>query len=240
MMNMCRRNFIIGFAASMLPSDGFASELPRIVITGHLGNIGQRLYTYYAERYRNGLEVIGIDKKDGAEFDLGRRHKRWISLLQNADVVFHLAASAGRGHEIMDYINDNFEATRILINEIGKLAKPPVFVFASSVSISQRSYGKPSEACGPDGIYGVSKVYGETLLASAASQRIVRSGVSIRIAWAPPEDWPPSSDNWTQSVRVGTKDLREKFDMAMRRPPGYSVIEMATRDLTASCNNDTL
>jgi len=98
-------------------------------------------------------------------------------LLENIDVVFHLAAQAGVrsswGEQFSIYTDNNILATQRLLEAIRSQARPPRIIYASSSSVyGDALYGKDDllqqplredARCQPVSPYGVSKLAAEEL-----------------------------------------------------------------------------
>jgi NAD dependent epimerase/dehydratase family len=102
---MATRRTFLGLAVSVLASQAYADQ--RIVVTGHLGNIGQRI----ADKL--GTPFVGIDKKNGRLQDLSYRDRdsEWPVMLNGARAVVHLAATANPFADKDDIYRNNIVAT---------------------------------------------------------------------------------------------------------------------------------
>jgi len=158
-----------------------ADKKIKALITGVAGFIGSHL----AERLlREGNIVVGVDKLS-PYYDPGLKWERVKKLseykgfcflkkdisrgldIKDIDCVFHLAAQPGvrkSWEDFEDYINDNINATRSLL-ELFKNTKVNKFIFASSSSV----YGngplpmRENQPLEPISPYGVTKMAAEKI-----------------------------------------------------------------------------
>ncbi len=213
---MATRRTFLGLAVSVLASQAYADQ--RIVVTGHLGNIGQRI----ADKL--GTPFVGIDKKNGRLQDLSYRDRdsEWPVMLNGARAVVHLAATANPFADKDDIYRNNIVATRNLLQEC--IARGvPRFVFASSTWADWQHYGNPKGSWTP---YARSKQQNESLLKDLALTGFLDLAV-LRIGVAPPDN-VVLNDDWLESVRNTTAELIREFRSALldgRR--GYTLIELA-------------
>jgi UDP-glucuronate 4-epimerase len=159
----------------------------RAIVTGAAGFIGSHL----ADRLlREGWEVRGIDRLAGyyepavkrSRLDRLGRHADFDaveadlnetdleSVLDGADVIFHLAAQPGArggwGAEFERYVRDNVLATQRLLEAAREVRALRRFVFASSSSVyGEADHYPTTESREPHPIspYGATKLVGEHL-----------------------------------------------------------------------------
>jgi UDP-glucose 4-epimerase len=158
----------------------------KIIVTGAAGFIGSHL----TERLLSeGHQVIGVDMFNKPEWNRFKRYNlRRIQqhhnfrlaeqnllemdlpeIVEDADVVFHLAAVAGVrqswGNDFEEYVNLNILATQRLL-EACKGTGIKKFIYASSSSVYGGSAGPTSEDAPlhPISPYGMSKLAGEHLV----------------------------------------------------------------------------
>lgn len=217
------RRVLIGAAASLAaPLAAAAVEAPGrlMVITGHLGNIGARLLPHYQPSWG----IIGIDKKQGPEFDLSVRNPAWTRLLAGAEIVIHLAATANPAADAADIYQNNVLATCNLVEEAIKAGVRRV-VFASSTNASPGRYGNPVGTYGPVTPYGASKLFGEALLENAVRENKLRCGSAVRVRWVPRPGTDTSNyPHWLQAMEWGDNAMQTHFDQAVTSVDGYSRI----------------
>lgn len=208
------RRVLIGAAASLaVPLAAAAIEVPGrlMVITGHLGNIGARLLPHYQPSWG----IIGIDKKQGPEFDLSLRNPAWTRLLTGVDTVIHLAATANPTAEATDIYQNNVLATCNLVEEAIK-AGVRRMVFASSTHASPGAYGNPAGTFAPVSPYGASKLFGEGLLYEAYRSVRIQAAI-VRVGWAPRPDLDTSKfPPWLQALHWDDLKLRNAFDQGVQ------------------------
>ena len=197
----------------------------KLIITGHRGNIGARLFEYYRGR---GFDVIGIDKRDGADFDIAVPEGRWVHCLSGASAIIHLAAIADENASEDVVQSNNVRATsNLLASAIA--AGVPRMVLASSTWTAPALYGNPVGSVKPVNAYGRSKVIGEVMLREAAAAGLI-AGVSVRIGAVTPEGANTKGiPDWIKSILCSDEDLRRDFDAALAPSSGYRMIEMVRK-----------
>lgn len=157
-----------------------------ILVTGAAGFIGSHLCEQLLEDNNN--KVIGVDGFIGSTTAAIKernttnlqKHTRfrferlnllkasWDSLLQNVDVIYHLAGMPGVrsswGYDFKHYIDHNILATQRLL-EACKDKPLSKFIYVSTSSVYGEKTGKVSEdaSTNPLSPYGVSKLTGEQL-----------------------------------------------------------------------------
>jgi nucleoside-diphosphate-sugar epimerase len=214
---MATRRTLLGLAVSVLASQAYADQ--RIVVTGHLGNIGQRI----ADKL--GMPFVGIDKKNGRLQDLSYRDRdsEWPAMLNGASAVVHLAATADAFADKDDIYRNNIVATWNLLQE--RIARGvPRFVFASSTWADWQHHRNPEGRWTP---YARSKQQNESVLKALALTGFLDLSV-LRIGVAPPDN-VVLNDDWSESVRNTTPELIREFRSALLDGSrGYTLIELAS------------
>jgi nucleoside-diphosphate-sugar epimerase len=165
----------------------------KILITGGGGFIGSRLAHALKSRHPEArirlLDIAfppGLDKKfECIAGDVAAPEVIAKALGADTDNVFHLAAVVSGGAEAdfdLGY-RVNLDGTRELLEACRKLAKPPKFVFASSVA----AFGgvlpevlDDSTTPAPQTSYGTQKVIGEYLVADFTRKGMI-DGRSLRL-----------------------------------------------------------
>jgi UDP-glucuronate 4-epimerase len=157
----------------------------KIIVTGAAGAIGSHL----CERLLSlGHEVVGIDaltpyynpeikKINAADVELAGGKINFIDLvtgdlgevLQDAEVIFHLAAQPGISATtpFKDYLNNNIIATHRLLEQAKSLATLKAFIHASTSSVyGAYANGPETSEPKPTSNYGVTKLAAEQLALS--------------------------------------------------------------------------
>lgn len=218
-MNIDRRSLLTGTAAMLLaPRTAGAAERRKMVITGHLGNIGARLLPYYRETW----DVVGIDKKEGPEFDLALPYTEsaWAKRLAGVHTIVHLAALAWPDGAPEPIYQNNVLATSNLIEAISHGGAHRI-VFASSTWACPVRVGNPVGSYAPVNPYGASKLFGEGLLENAARDRVVAASV-IRVGWVPRANADTSNAApWLQKILWRDAELFDAFDQGVNAAANF-------------------
>lgn len=163
----------------------------RVLVTGAAGFIGRALVERLTARPEVG-EVIALDLAEISLADPAVRTLRGdlaeIGRLLPArappDIVFHVAGITTQACEADPDLafRVNVEGTRHLLAWCRALARPPRFVFTSSVAVFGAGEVVVDEASrvGPASTYGTTKVMAEALVADATRRRDV-DGATLRL-----------------------------------------------------------
>jgi nucleoside-diphosphate-sugar epimerase len=201
--------------------EGLDEAPPVVLLTGAAGLIGKKLRAAWAGRF----EVIGLDidpKGDPAVVacDLAVWDEEWAGLLDEVDVVVHLAGNPDPEAGWPDLVGPNLDGVNHLFLAAANAGVPRI-VFASS----NHAMGGYREGEGviatdlparPDGAYGATKVVAERLGKALAELGGV-TFVSLRIGWVAsgePGDGPPP-DAWAWGMWLSERDLIELFTRAV-------------------------
>ena len=156
-------------------------ERRRLLITGATGFIGQHLVPALIERGHRVVAVVRhpvafgptIDQvliKDLADVD-------WKPLLQDIDVVIHLAAIAHRGSDVEEGLYDkiNRQATATLARATAGVGAKLIFVSSIAAQSSPASdlVLTENDPCLPSGAYGRSKLNAEIDIAASGGQYVI-------------------------------------------------------------------
>jgi nucleoside-diphosphate-sugar epimerase len=201
------------FSSLLLPGNAGRKAGGSVVLTGHLGNVGGRLLKCLRE---SDWTVHGIDMKDGPEFDLANSgpEARWPTVLKQADILIHLAATPGGRGLSEDVERNNFVALENVFNECCRCRHKKV-VFASSLLASPGRYGHPSNSILPINHYGWSKVFAESVAQNLASDTQTKF-TAIRLGYVPPDGTDLTQlDDWTRSVITSDRKLASAFLSAL-------------------------
>lgn len=132
----------------------------KVIITGSEGFIGRALSLVLQKR---GVEVIGIDRKNGQEAaDIAKY------MPDDIDIVFHLAAQTSVFNtDLIQIRKDNIDAFMAVVDACAKHPNKPKLVYASS------STANPPNTTS---LYGITKhfaeVYAQIYLPSATGARL--------------------------------------------------------------------
>ena len=176
----------------------------RIVITGGAGFLGTRLARAVLARgaltdargnARSVREIVLLDiapardigdaRVSVAAGDLADPALVERTLGNDTDTVFHLAAVvSGQAEADFDIgMRVNLDATRVLLERCRRLARPPKFVFASSLAVFGGVLSDPVEddaPLTPQSSYGTQKVIGELLVYDMTRKGFI-DGRSLRL-----------------------------------------------------------
>lgn len=209
-----RRAFITSLGAFTLSGSAIAQKRP-IVVTGQKGKVGSVLVPSLQAK---GLEVIGVDIKDGPGFDIAdKSSKAWPALIRGSAAVVHLAVHQSKADRLQaqmeeDNIRRNDTEGSLNVLRVCEEAKVQV-VFASSTWVSPGTYGNPDfpAAKFPVNWYGVSKLATEE--AGRHFARISEVGfTTIRIGLFDGNDIPsPTYSSWDRSIHVSRSRLCQIF-----------------------------
>ena len=155
------------------------------VVTGAAGFIGSHLcerllnlghsvagldaYTpYYARTIKEGNVTVARNHPRFRFFDLDLRHDPLEEVLDNADIIFHLAATPGLVQSWTNfdgYLTTNVVATQRLLEALrGSSARPRRLIYASTSSVyglyASGDEGVPTRPASP---YGITKLAAEQL-----------------------------------------------------------------------------
>jgi NAD+ dependent glucose-6-phosphate dehydrogenase len=217
-----RRTFLAGaLTAAATP----AASLPdgvsnRIVVTGHRGRVAGYLVPFFSDL---GYDIIGIDKKDGDEFDLGDMHYTWRERIHRGDTIIHLAADGNPDASEASVRHNNIRATANLIQVATNIGARDI-IFASSTSVSLGRYHHPTiSTLLPTGWYGLSKWFGEQFPREYLDTgKWPTTFTTIRLGWITDKGYvPPKSDDpveeWRRGIWVSENHLCKCFRDTVER-----------------------
>ena len=140
--------------------------MKRILITGHKGFIGKRLFEKISSIYDNTVLVRGLDEEYLDAVDTWRLQLKTLLNGFSPDVIFHVGACANTLEQDVNYMmTRNYESTKI-IAEWTWINNVPL-IYSSSAAI----YGINNQY--PSNLYGWSKYVGEDAVTISA-------GISLR------------------------------------------------------------
>ena len=199
----------------------------KVLITGAAGLIGGILTKGLA-----GYELYLLDKKEIKAprsfrvdiLNLERLHE----VFQGMDVVVHLAADPNEEALWESVLPNNIIGTYNVF-EAARVAKVKKIVFASSNHVTgmYERDRKPGEMISvsspirPDGLYAVSKAFGEAL-GRLYAEKYGLSVICLRIGWVVPDDDPTRSERLA-SVWLSHRDLVQLVQKSIEAPISYGI-----------------
>lgn len=197
----------------------------RVLITGANGLIGRIL----RERLPHDFILHGLDREPGpdrsvltadiAEPEQLEHAFRQLPALQG---IVHLAADSRVDAPWASVLRNNIVGTR-MVYEMARRFNVPQIVFASSNHVmGAREFRNelPTVPIGvtapvaPDGDYGVSKVFGETVARYFADRYGIRS-ICLRIGSVLPDDRPFAQARWRR-LWLSHRDLVQLIALSLR------------------------
>jgi dTDP-4-dehydrorhamnose reductase len=173
----------------ILHSADLVTDAPRtVLLTGATGNIGAKLRAAWSDRYE--LILLDLDAKGDAEIlaaDLARWDEAWLDLLDETDVVVHLAANSSPEATWPELIGPNLDAVANLCIA-SALAGVERVILASSTHVIGGSFTTlpppydDATIPQPPSPYGSSKLFGERIGRSIARAFGV-SVLALRLGW---------------------------------------------------------
>lgn len=191
--------------------------MARILITGAAGNIGKALTKHLStnhnlilvDRSLNGFPERLKGDIHKVETDLTEK-TAWTGLLNEIDYVIHLAANPNAFADFDDLWESNFIIPKYLFEHAANALNIKRIIFASSVhAVDGYPAGeeiKVTDVPRPDGYYGISKLYIESLANYFAYQRGVKS-IGIRIG-----NYILSEDEVSEKDLIGLADIITERD----------------------------
>lgn len=223
--------------------------MPKILVTGASGRIGQAFFAAFQEQY----DFVLTDLNE-PEYPVSGPHRFVQSdptdanasdtLCQGIDAVVHLAGVPDPDAAFADVLPANILATTYLI-EAARKASVSHFVYTSS---AQTIEGYPVDrqivsgmAVAPANLYSVAKCYGEALCSLYATKHGM-SCVSLRIGSFEPADGPPLETKRDLSAWLSHRDATHLIDRAIQAEINGSFIahgisdnRFKRLDLTETC-----
>jgi uronate dehydrogenase len=202
-------------------------EIDRVLITGAAGAIGTALRTELRDKWRHLrlTEIRPLQELAGNEeavvADISDR-AALERMMQDVRAVVHLAGVGGN-YTLEDLFRVNARGV-FDVFEAARLAGVERIVFASS----NHAFGcypiteavSPALPPRPDSLYGVFKVWGETMLRNYYDRHGIRS-VSLRIGTFRPEP----IDQRSLATWLSPGDVAHLVDVSLRHPdPGCMVV----------------
>jgi nucleoside-diphosphate-sugar epimerase len=222
------------------PDDAPIDDVRTVLITGAAGNLGRKLRAAWAERY----EIIAVDAKDDPDdpdlvvADLAEWDDRWVDLMDEADVVVHLAANPSEYATWEELYRPNMDA---MANVLLAAATAGVerFVFASS----NHAMGGYRQAAGliteelppsPGNPYGATKLMGERLGRSVAAAYGM-TFLGLRIGWCQRGENRPETlpDDWSRSIWLSNRDFVQLLTRSVEaeiEPGSFVVVNGVSRN----------
>ena len=217
----------------------------KILITGIAGNIGRIISQHLSREYDlRGLDKVSVDDFETVVADLSDLDDI-IPAFEESDTVVHLAADPNHQGSWDSNLKNNIIVTRN-VYEAARLSKVNRVIFASSnhavgykplqdipyKQIYKGTYENirhpiepiPATEIRPDGYYGVSKAFGESL-GSYFHDEYGVSVICIRIGWVmQPDD--PSFSPAALSFWLCHRDTAQVIHRCIEAPPsvGYAIV----------------
>jgi nucleoside-diphosphate-sugar epimerase len=215
------------------PNELAPREVPTVLLTGACGNVGRRLRQGWGDRY----DLILIDRDPGNDpdvfrADLAKWDADWLDLMDEVDVVVHLAANADPGSSWEALVGPNLDA---LANVMIAAASAGVerLILASSTHVlggpytTQPAPFRESAPPAPESAYGASKLFAERLGRSIATCYGI-TVIALRLGWITtgenrPEDLP---DDRGRAMWLSDRDLCQLITRAIEAElePGRFVV----------------
>lgn len=202
--------------------------MANILITGATGNIGCELTRHLKENHR--LTLVDIDFSEFPN-DLNEGTTRveadlvvadnWKGLLNNIDVVIHLAGQPSPDAEFYGDLKElNYEIPQNLYNEALEAEHLSRVIFASSIhavhGYPQDVQVKVSDPVRPNNLYGVSKVYLEALASYHAYKNGIESiGIRIGDYTADHTKLKEDIDEYGMSIFLSARDLNQLVELCL-------------------------
>ena len=217
----------------------------KILITGIAGKIGGVIQGYLSKQYDiRGLDRVAFDGYDTVVADLSNIDDI-LPAFEEVDTVVHLAADPNHQGSWDSNLKNNIIGTRNVF-EAARLSKVNRIIFSSSnhavgykplsdnpyKQIYEGTYEKirhpiqpiPVNEVRPDGYYGVSKAFGESL-GSYFHDEYGLSVICIRIGWVMPSD-DPSFSPAALSFGMSHRDTAQIIYQCIEAPPSvpYAIV----------------
>jgi NAD+ dependent glucose-6-phosphate dehydrogenase len=238
------REVAMFYSRKAMTSTSFRSEVDKpvaetkrvVYITGITGIIGRILVEHLADRYclrgnsRSGTTLAGaaIVAGDISDADFMREQ------LQGVDTLVHLAGVSNPRADWEDVLSSNIAATYV-VYEAARMAGVRRIIYASSnhvtgILMEKRVPMTVDSPVRPDGFYGVSKVFGETL-GRLYADRYGISVLNLRIGWVTGETDPTRTVEFFSQMRniewrrpypwmwLSVADCVRAFQCAIEAPP---------------------
>lgn len=165
--------------------------MKKVLITGAAGTIGQAITKHLKARYH--LTLVDRDF-DGFPNDLVPeatkitlkldKSEAWSGLLDEIDYVVHLAGNADAFATFEEVWEPNFIIPKLLFENAEQASKLKRVIFASSIhTVDGHPKGREinvTDPTRPDGYYGISKLYMESVANYYAYQKGIEA-IGIRI-----------------------------------------------------------
>ncbi len=181
-----------------LEDEELAGESPRVVLlTGAAGNVGSKLRAAWRDKY----ELLTLDTRpdpsdpDLIVADLADWDEDWTALLDEVDVIVHLAANSEPCASWPELWRSNVDAVSNVLLAAAQAGVERV-VFASSCHVFDgASWPQPTQELGEPtaaSAYGASKLMGERLGLSFARAAGL-TFIALRIGWVQPGENRPET-----------------------------------------------
>jgi hypothetical protein len=212
---------------SEMENEEMADESPRVVLlTGAAGNVGSKLRAAWRDRY----ELLTLDCRPDPDdpdlivADLAEWDEEWTALLDEVDVIVHLAANSDPSASWPELWRSNVDTVSNLLLAAAQAGVERV-VFASSCHVfdgeswpESSPAGSPQELPEPTAAsaYGASKLMGERLGLSFARAAGL-TFIGLRIGWVQPGENRPETlaDHPHRGLWLSNADLIQLATLAV-------------------------
>ncbi|HJZ46614.1 MAG TPA: NAD(P)-dependent oxidoreductase [Roseiflexaceae bacterium] len=211
-----------------------------VLITGGAGHIASLYRAHVGSRHRlRLLDMRPIDQAPGQESLVGRLDdlEAVRSACAGMEMVIHLGADRNSEAPFMEsLLANNYIATHNVFTAAHE-ARCKRVIFASSthttgaLPIDRRNITEDEQA--PGNLYGVSKLYGESLASYFAHVHGL-SAICLRFGWvAPPlEHMRAVRDSWWTAAYLGPRDLCQLLDLCLASDLRYAVLNASSDNLS--------
>lgn len=202
----------------------------KVLLTGPSGRVGPHLVAPFRQKYD--LKTFDLPGQ-GADFEGDLTDIEVLrAAMQGVDVVVHLAATSDDAPFVEQLLPNNVLGLWNVF-EAARLEGVRRVVWASSVQAVGKSSKAPGESVTPDDLahpmnmYGVTKVWGETLGRHFFDKHQIEF-VGIRVGAFQPYDSPWLQTGQCEQIWLSPRDCAQIFALAIETPGLEAVVVNAT------------